>query len=50
MRYRDERELAVIHRCMIAKSVTAAMRPRCFVIEQEDAERPNPQPQALKRR
>jgi hypothetical protein len=50
MRYRNTRELAVIHRCMMAKSVPVAQRPRCFVIDQADAERPNPQPSALKRR
>ena len=50
MRYRDKGELAAIHRCMTAKSVPAAMRPRCLVIDQQDAERPNPQPLALRRR
>lgn len=50
MRYRNERELAVIHRCTTAKSVPASNRPRCFVIDHQDAERPNPQPLALKRR
>jgi hypothetical protein len=50
MRYRNKRDLAVIHRCMTTRSVPAAMRPRCFVIEHEDAERPNPRPSALKRR
>jgi hypothetical protein len=50
MRYRDIRELAVFQRCMTAKSVPAALRPRCFVIDHQDAERPNPLPLALKRR
>jgi hypothetical protein len=50
MRYREQSELAVIHRCMTAKSVPTAMRPGCFVIDQADAERPNPQPRALKKR
>ncbi len=50
MRYRDQRWLAVMHRCMTTKSIVPALRPRCFVIDQEDAQRPNPQPQALKRR
>lgn len=50
MRYRTTGELAVVHRCMTSKSVPAAMRPRCLVIDPRDAERPNPQPLALKRR
>jgi hypothetical protein len=50
MRYRNERELTMMHRCMTSRSVPATMRPRCFVIDPEDAERPNPRPLALKRR
>jgi hypothetical protein len=50
MRYRDTRELVVIQRCMTTRSVPAARRPRCFVIDHADAERPNPQPLALKER
>jgi hypothetical protein len=50
MRYREIRELAVFPRCMASKSVPAGLRPRCFVIDHQDAERPNPVPLALKRR
>jgi len=43
-------DLAVFHRCAAAKSVPAARRPLCFVIDNEEAGRPNPRPLALKRR
>jgi len=43
-------DLAVFHRCEVAKSVPAARRPLCFVVDNEEAERPNPRPLALKRR
>jgi hypothetical protein len=43
-------DLAVFHRCAVAKSLPAARRPLCFVIDNEEAQRPNPRPLALKRR
>jgi hypothetical protein len=43
-------DLSVFHRCAVAKSVPAARRPLCFVIDNEEAERPSPRPLALKKR
>jgi hypothetical protein len=48
--YRTAGDLAVFHRCMTARTVRAADRPRCFVISDEDSMKPNPLPLALKRR
>jgi hypothetical protein len=48
--YWDVDDLAVFHRCATAKSVPAAERPRCFVIDNAEADRPNPRPLALKKR
>lgn len=48
--YRQLDDLAVFHRCVTSKSVPAAQRPRCFVIDDAEAQRPNPRPLALKRR
>jgi hypothetical protein len=50
MRYRDKNELMVVQRCMTTKTVPPALRPRCLAVDQQDAERPNPLPLALKRR
>lgn len=50
LRYRREADLTMFHRCATSKRVAPADRPRCFVIADEDSERPNPQPLALKRR
>jgi hypothetical protein len=48
--YRQVADLTAFHRCAIAKSVPVADRPRCFVIDDEEAQRRNPRPLALKRR
>jgi hypothetical protein len=48
--YERVEDLSVFHRCATAKSVAAAARPRCFVIDDQEAQRPNPRPLALKRR
>ena len=48
--YRRLSDLMVFHRCVTSRSVTAAQRPRCFVIENEEAQRRNPLPLALKGR
>ena len=50
MLYRRESDLAVFHRCMTHKRVPAAIRPRCFVIADEDSQKEKPLPLALKRR
>ncbi len=50
LRYRGEADLTVFHRCATSKRVAEAQRPRCFVIADEDSDKPNPQPLALKRR
>jgi hypothetical protein len=48
--YEHVDDLAVFHRCVISKSVTEANRPRCFVVDNEESQRRNPRPLALKRR
>jgi hypothetical protein len=48
--YREVGDLAVFHRCATARSVPAAERPRCFVVDDAEAQRRNPRPLALKRR
>ena len=48
--YRQASDLMVFHRCATARSVAAAERPRCFVIDDEEAERRHPRPLALKGR
>jgi hypothetical protein len=48
--YRQVSDLAVFHRCATSRSVAPAQRPRCFVIDNEEAGRRRPQPLALKRR
>ena len=48
--YRRLSDLMVFHRCATAKSVAVADRPRCFVIDNEEAQRRHPRPLALKRR
>jgi hypothetical protein len=50
MLYRQPGDLAVFSRCATAKAVAAASRPACFVIDDNEAQRKNPQPLALKRR
>jgi hypothetical protein len=48
--YREVGDLGVFHRCATSKSVPAAERPRCFVVDDQEAQRRNPRPLALKRR
>jgi hypothetical protein len=48
--YRRLSDLTVFHRCAISKSVAAGQRPRCFVIDDGEAQRRNPRPLALKYR
>jgi hypothetical protein len=48
--YRQPGDLAVFVRCVMAKQVPAADRAACFVIDNAEAQRKNPQPLALKRR
>jgi hypothetical protein len=50
MRYREMGDLAIIHRCATAKTVPAFTRPRCFVIDHQEAGRSNPRPLPFKRR
>lgn len=50
MLYRETRELAVFDRCASGRRVTEARRPLCFVIDNEEAERRQPRPLALKKR
>jgi hypothetical protein len=45
--YRRISDLMVFHRCANARSVAVAQRPRCFVINNEEAQRRNPRPLAL---
>ena len=48
--YRQAGDLAVIARCVTSKAVPAADRAACFVIDNDEAQRKNPRPLALKRR
>jgi hypothetical protein len=48
--YRQTRDLAVFSRCATSKAVAATDRAACFVIGDDEAQRKNPQPLALKRR
>jgi len=48
--YREAGDLAVIARCVTSKAVPAADRAACFVIDNDEAQRKNPRPLALKRR
>jgi hypothetical protein len=48
--YRQAADLAVFARCVASKSVAAADRAACFVIDDQEAQRKNPRPLALKRR
>jgi hypothetical protein len=50
MLYRQTADLAVFARCTTAKAVAAKDRAACFVIDDEEAQRKNPRPLALKRR
>jgi hypothetical protein len=48
--YRQAGDLAVFARCVASKAVAAADRAACFVIDNDEAQRKNPRPLALKRR
>jgi hypothetical protein len=48
--YRQVSDLALFHRCVTSKAVAAANRAACFVIGDDEAQRKNPRPLALKRR
>jgi hypothetical protein len=48
--YRQAADLAVFARCATSKAVAATERPRCFVIDDDEAQRKNPRPLALKGR
>jgi hypothetical protein len=50
MPYWDIGDLAVFHRCVTAKSVPPTRRPLCFVIDNDESQRTQPLPRALKRR
>jgi hypothetical protein len=50
MPYREVGDLAVFHRCVASRAVKPADRPMCFVITDDEAQRRNPRPLALKRR
>jgi hypothetical protein len=50
MLYRQPADLALFQRCMASKAVPPADRTACFVIDDQEAQRKNPRPQALKRR
>jgi hypothetical protein len=48
--YRGVGDLAVFSRCMSSRAVRPADRALCFVIDDQEAQRRNPRPKALKRR
>jgi len=50
MLYRDVSELGVFHRCMTLKTVPTGEKPRCFIIDDDQADRAHPVPQAMRRR
>ena len=50
MLYREPAGLSVFHRCVSSRAVKPADRPMCFVITDDEAQRRNPRPLALKRR
>jgi hypothetical protein len=50
MLYREPRDLVVFQRCMTSRKVKPSDRPLCFVIDDQEAQRKNPQPRALTRR
>jgi hypothetical protein len=47
--YRQPRDLAVFDRCVTSRRVRRAGRARCFVIDDDEAQRRAPRPLALKR-
>lgn len=50
MLYREPADLSVFHRCASSRAVKSADRALCFVISDDEAQRRNPRPLALKRR
>ncbi|MEA2979047.1 MAG: hypothetical protein QOF09_870, partial [Alphaproteobacteria bacterium] len=48
--YRQPGDLALFQRCASSKAVPADRRAACFVIDDDEAQRKNPRPLALKRR
>jgi hypothetical protein len=48
--YRQASDLAVFARCVTSKAVPAVDRAACFVIDNDEAQRKDPRPLALKRR
>jgi hypothetical protein len=50
MLYREVGDLAVFSRCMSSRAVRPADRALCFVIDDQEAQRRNPRPKALKGR
>jgi hypothetical protein len=48
--YRQVSDLSVFRRCATSKTVPAAGRAACFVIDDDEAQRKNPRPRALKGR
>jgi hypothetical protein len=50
MLYRQVADLAVFHRCVSSRQVKPAEQPLCFVIDDQESQRPNPRPLALKSR
>ena len=50
MLYRKPADLSVFHRCVSSRTVKPADRPLCFVITDDEAQRRQPRPLALKKR
>ena len=50
MLYREVADLSVFHRCVSSRAVKTDDRPLCFVIPDDEAQRRNPRPLALKKR
>ena len=50
MLYRELSDLAVFHRCVTSRQVKPAEQPLCFVIDEQESQRRNPRPRALKGR
>jgi hypothetical protein len=50
MLYRELADLAVFSRCMSSRAVRPADRALCFVIDDQEAQRRNPRPKAMKSR
>jgi len=50
MLYRQVSDLSVFHRCASSRQGKPAQQPLCFVIDEQESQRHNPRPLALKRR